>query len=109
MQTAEGARDATSNILQRVRELSVQSANGIYSDNDRATLDAEVKQLTSELDRIAESTAFNGQKVLDGSLGTLKLQVGSEAGDTIDLKVKGFSSAELGGAEGGVDVWGALA
>jgi flagellin len=109
IQTAEGALDATSNILQRVRELSVQSANGIYSDTDRATLDAEVKQLTSELDRIAESTAFNGQKILDGSLGTLKLQVGSEAGDTIDLKVKGFSAAELGGAEGGGDVVGAVA
>jgi flagellin len=109
IQTAEGALDATSNILQRVRELSVQSANGIYSDADRATLDAEVKQLTSELDRIAESTAFNGQKILDGSLGTLKLQVGAEAGDTIDLKVKGFSAAELGGAAGGGDVVGAVA
>jgi flagellin len=92
-----------------VRELSVQSANGIYSDNDRATLDAEVKQLTSELDRIAESTAFNGQNILDGSLGTLKLQVGAEAGDTIDLEVQGFSAAELGGAEGGGDVVGAVA
>jgi flagellin len=109
IQTAEGALDATSNILQRVRELSVQSANGIYSDNDRATLDAEVKQLTSELDRIAESTAFNGQKILDGSLGTLKLQVGAEAGDTIDLEVQGFSAAELGGAAGGGDVIGTAA
>ncbi len=108
IQTAEGALDATSNILQRVRELSVQSANGIYSDSDRATLDAEVKQLTSELDRIAESTAFNGQKILDGSLGTLKLQVGAEAGDTIDVAVKGFSAAELGGAAGG-DVVGSAA
>jgi flagellin len=109
IQTAEGALDATSNILQRVRELSVQSANGIYSDNDRATLDAEVKQLTSELDRIAGSTSFNGQNILDGSLGTLKLQVGAEAGDTIDLTVQGFSAAELGGAEGGGDVVGAAA
>jgi flagellin len=107
IQTAEGALDATSNILQRVRELSVQSANGIYSDNDRATLDAEVKQLTSELDRIAGSTSFNGQNILDGSLGTLKLQVGAEAGDTIDLTVQGFSAAELGGAAGGGDVVGA--
>jgi flagellin len=102
IQTAEGALDATSNILQRVRELSVQSANGIYSDNDRATLDAEVKQLTSELDRIAESTAFNGQKILDGSLGTLTLQVGSEAGDTIGIDVQGFSSSALGGSGGDI-------
>jgi flagellin len=100
VQTAEGALDASTNILQRVRELSVQSSNGIYSDSDRATLNAEVDQLTAELDRIAESTAFNGQNILDGSLGTLSLQVGSEAGDTIDLDIKGFSASALGGAGG---------
>ena len=52
IQTAEGALDETTNILQRMRELAIQSANGIYSDTDRATLDAEVQQLKSELDRI---------------------------------------------------------
>ncbi len=109
VQTAEGALDATTNILQRVRELSVQSSNGIFSDSDRSTLNAEVEQLTAELDRIAGSTTFNGQNILDGSLGTLSLQVGSEAGDTIDLTVQGFSAAELGGAEGGADVVGAAA
>lgn len=106
IQTAEGALDATTNILQRVRELSVQSANGIYSDTDRSTLNAEVEQLTAELDRIAGSTTFNGQNILDGSLGTLTLQVGSEAGDTIDIGVQGFSAAELGGTQGGGDVVG---
>jgi flagellin len=106
IQTAEGALDATSNILQRVRELSVQSSNGIYSDTDRATLNAEVEQLTAELDRIAESTTFNGLNILDGSLGSLKLQVGSEAGDTIGIEVQGFSANSLGGAAGG-DVVGA--
>jgi flagellin len=100
VQTAEGALDATTNILQRVRELSVQSANGIYSDTDRATLNAEVAQLTAELDRIAETTSFNGQNILDGSLGTLTLQVGSEAGDTIALDIKGFSASALGGSGG---------
>jgi flagellin len=100
VQTAEGALDAGTNILQRIRELSVQSSNGIYSDTDRATLNAEVEQLTAELDRIAESTKFNGQNILDGSLGTLTLQVGSEAGDTIDLKVQGFSASALGGSGG---------
>jgi flagellin len=109
IQTAEGALDATTNILQRVRELSVQSANGIYSDTDRATLDAEVEQLTSELDRIAGSTSFNGQNILDGSLGTLTLQVGAETGDTIAIDVQGFSASELGGAAGGGDVVGAAA
>jgi flagellin len=108
VQTAEGALDATTNILQRVRELSVQSANGIYSDSDRATLDAEVEQLTSELDRIAETTSFNGQNILDGSLGTLTLQVGAQAGDTIGVDIQGFSSGELGGASGG-DIVGTAA
>jgi flagellin len=102
VQTAEGALDATTNILQRIRELSVQSANGIYSDADRSTLNAEVEQLTAELDRIAESTTFNGQNILDGSLGTLTLQVGSESGDTIDLNVQGFSSSALGGSGGDI-------
>ena len=64
VQTAEGALDETTNILQRVRELSIQSSNGIYSDSDRSTLNAEVEQLISEIDRIAETTSFNGQNIL---------------------------------------------
>ena len=62
IQTAEGALAETTNILQRMRELSIQSANGIYGDSDRATLDAEVQQLVAELDRIAETTSFNGDE-----------------------------------------------
>ncbi len=102
IQTAEGALDETTNILQRMRELAIQSANGIYSDTDRATLDAEVQQLKAEIDRIAESTAFNGQNILDGSLGNVALQVGSEANQTIDFSIDGFSSASLGGASGDI-------
>lgn len=100
IQTAEGALDETTNILQRMRELSIQSANGIYSDSDRATLNAEVQQLKAELDRIAETTSFNGQKVLDGSLGKVALQVGSEANQTIEFSLQGFSSSSLGGSGG---------
>jgi len=100
IQTAEGALDETSNILQRMRELAIQSANGIYSNEDRATLDAEVQQLKAEMDRIAETTSFNGQKVLDGSLTDLALQVGSEANQTISFGIQGFSSGSLGGAGG---------
>ncbi len=105
IQTAEGALDETTNILQRMRELSIQAANGIYSDADRSTLDAEVQQLKSELDRIAESTTFNGQPVLDGSLGNVTLQVGSEAGDTIDLSITAMDTDSLGGGNG-ADVTG---
>jgi len=102
IQTAEGALDETTNILQRMRELAIQSANGIYSDADRSTLDAEVQQLKAELDRIAESTTFNGQPILNGSLENVTLQVGSEEGDTIDLSIQGFSSSSIGGSSGDI-------
>ncbi|MFL0803037.1 MAG: flagellar biosynthesis protein FliC [Agarilytica sp.] len=100
IQTAEGALDETTNILQRMRELAIQSANGIYSDTDRATLNAEVQQLKAEVDRIADSTSFNGQNILDGSLGDVALQVGSNANQTIEFGIDGFSSSSLGGSGG---------
>ncbi|MGH1440866.1 MAG: flagellin [Cellvibrionaceae bacterium] len=101
IQTAEGALDETTNILQRMRELSIQSSNGIYSDSDRSTLDAEVQQLKAEIDRIAETTSFNGQKILDGSLGELSLQVGSQANETIAVEVGELDSKGLGAGNGG--------
>lgn len=107
IQTAEGALQETTNILQRMRELSIQSANGIYSDSDRATLDAEVKQLILELDRIAETTSFNGQKLLDGSLGKVQLQVGADANQTIELKVQAMDAKTLGMGSVSVDILGA--
>ncbi|MGS2718930.1 flagellin N-terminal helical domain-containing protein, partial [Eionea flava] len=96
IQTAEGALDESTNILQRMRELAVQSSNGIYSDSDRATLDAEVQQLVAELDRISETTSFNGQKILDGTQGSIELQVGSEANETISFEIAAVSSSTLG-------------
>ena len=109
IQTAEGAMDESTNILQRMRELSIQSANGIYSDADRATLDAEVQQLISELDRIAETTAFNGQSLLDGSLGEISLQVGSEANETIDFEIQALDAQTLGMGSTSVDLLGGAA
>jgi len=106
IQTAEGAMEETTNIMQRMRELSIQSANGIYNDGDRATLNAEVQQLIAEVDRIAETTSFNGQTLLDGSLGQVDLQVGSEANQTISLNIDTLDSKNLGGSAGG-DVIGA--
>ncbi|MFT7560562.1 MAG: flagellin [Flavobacteriales bacterium] len=102
IQTAEGGLDEVTNILQRMRELSIQSSNGIYSDVDRSTLDAEVQQLKSEMDRIASSTTFNGQPLLDGSLDDVKLQVGSEANQTIDMSIPGFSTSSLGSSSGDI-------
>jgi len=102
VQTAEGAMQETTNMLQRIRELSIQSANGIYNDDDRKTLDAEVQQLKDEIDRIAETTSFNGQKLLDGSLGNTVLQVGSQAYETMEVSIGSFSTYSLGGSSGDV-------
>jgi len=106
IQTAEGALQESTNILQRMRELSIQSANGIYSNADRSTLDAEVQQLIQELDRIATSTSFNGQKLLDGSLGKVNLQVGSDANQTITMKIPAMDAKTLGMGFVGVDMLG---
>lgn len=107
IQTAEGALDETTNILQRMRELAIQSANGIYDDANRATLDAEVQQLIQELDRIAKTTTFNGQPLLDGSLGDVELQVGSQANQTIKIEIQALDAKSLGMGTVAVDVLGA--
>ena len=106
IQTAEGALDESTNILQRMRELSVQSANGSYTEGNRDTLNAEVQQLVKELDRISETTSFNGQNVLDGSLGTIALQVGAESNQTIEFKIGDMDSDSLGLGSTTADVSG---
>lgn len=107
IQTAEGALQETTNILQRMRELSIQSANGIYSDADRATLDAEVQQLVQELDRISKSTSFNGQNLLDGTLKKVNLQVGPSDGQTIEMRIPSVDAKTLGMGSVSVDMLGA--
>jgi len=82
-QTAEGSLKASGDILQRVRELAVQSANASNSAGDRQALQQEVGQLVSELDRISQTSEFNGQKLLDGTFGTQQFQVGANANQTI--------------------------
>jgi flagellin len=95
-QTAEGALGAAGTILQRVRELAVQSANATNSASDRAALNAEVSQLTSELDRIAKTTEFNGQKLLDGTFGSATFQVGANANQTITATTANFTTSKYG-------------
>jgi len=95
-QTAEGALQQSTNILQRMRDLSIQSANGSNSDSDRAALQKEVSALQSELTRIAETTTFGGRKLMDGSFGTSSFQVGSNAYETIDVTVKNASASAIG-------------
>ncbi len=95
-QTAEGALSEGGNILQRIRELSVQSANATNSSTDRQALQAEVGQLVSELDRIATNTEFNGQKLLDGTFGAAVFQVGANANQTIQTTTSNFRTSQYG-------------
>ena len=95
-QTAEGALKASGDILQRVRDLGVQSANATNSAGDRKAIQAEVGQLLSELDRISTTTEFNGQKLLDGSFGSATFQVGANANQTITATTGNFRTTTYG-------------
>jgi len=121
-QTAEGALQESTNILQRMRELAVQSANDTNSTSDRASLNDEVVQLQAELDRIAVTTEFNGRKVIDGTMTDATFQVGANAGtsQTISFDIQSALAADLsqvgtnieapaGTAISSTDVTGALA
>jgi flagellin len=99
-QTAEGALKAAGDILQRVRELAVQSANATNSASDRQALNQEVTQLVSELDRIAQTAEFNGQKILDGTFGTAKYQVGANANQTIVASTANLRTTVYGNNQG---------
>ncbi len=94
-QTAEGALQETTNALQRIRELAVQSANSTNSASDRASLQAEVNQLKQEIDRIASTTEFNGLKLLDGSFTAQSFQVGANPNQTIEFTIAGASGSHL--------------
>lgn len=95
-QTAEGALGTVGDSLQRIRELAVQSANDTNSTSDRAALNNEVAQLISEINRVARSTEFNGQAVLDGSLSDLVFQVGANQGQTISVDGVDAKGSNLG-------------
>ncbi|WP_326541690.1 flagellin N-terminal helical domain-containing protein [Pseudorhodoferax sp.] len=84
-QTAEGALGKVGDMLQRMRELAVQSSNATNSTNDRKALQAEVSQLIDEIDRVAKQTSFNGTKILDGSFSGAVFQVGANSGDNITV------------------------
>ena len=95
IKTSEGALTEVSNMLQRMRELAVQSANGTNNSADQATLDLEVQQLKVEIDRIASSTQFNSQNVLDGTFKNV-LQIGDRPSHTLDLEMGSVRTADLG-------------
>jgi len=95
-QTAEGALSTTGDALQRIRELAVQSINDTNSSADRQALNNEASQLIAEINRISNSTQFNGQNILDGSLSTLTFQVGANQGQTIQVDGVDSRTSQLG-------------
>ena len=94
-QTAEGALEQSTAILQRMRDLSLQSANGSNSSEERKALNSEVNEMKKELDRIANTTSFGGKKLLDGSFGTTTFQVGAAANETISVNIAEMSTKSL--------------
>ncbi len=100
-QTAEGALDEVTNMLQRIRELAVQASNGTYSTDDLTNIKAEVTELQAQITSIKSNTEFNGIKLFDGTAGTsgtVTVQVGANAADTVDLK---FDEIDLDDAVAG--------
>ncbi len=95
VQTAEGALAEVHDMLQRMNELAVQASNGTQTDVDRSYIDSEIQELKIEIDRVANSTTFNEQNLLDGSFTGKKLQVGSESGDSIDIEIDGMKLNDL--------------
>ncbi|MBA4215519.1 MAG: flagellin [Polaromonas sp.] len=96
-QTAEGALGKVGDMLQRMRELAVQSANASNNSSDRTALNAEVQQLRQEIDRVAKTTSFNGTKLIDGSFANATFQVGANAGEGISIdSIVNSDSAALG-------------
>jgi flagellin len=96
IQTAEGSLQEVHSILHRLRELAVQSANAIYSEQDRSLLQIEVSQLIQEIDRIAETTEFNRFKILDGSNQDFQFQVGANPGQDITVVMKTMTAEAIG-------------
>lgn len=98
-QTAEGAMQESTNILQRMRELAIQARNDSNSEDDRAALNKEFAAMSDELTRIAESTNLNGKNLLDGSAATMTFQVGSNSGDSNQITLTlsdSFAASTLG-------------
>ena len=103
MQTAEGALNEVTNMLQRMRELATQSLNGSYNDTDRKSLDAEVQQLKQEIDRVATTTQFNNQNILDGSYKNRVFQIGDKPDASLAVNISSVKTKDLGlGTGGGV-------
>ena len=100
VQVADGALSGVNDMLQRMRELAVEAANGTYTDSQRSNIDREVQSLMAEIARVASDTEFNGIKILSGSVSTaasaVTLQVGADSGQTIAFTIGTMSTTQLG-------------
>ena len=102
VQTAEGALNEVHDMLQRMNELAVKGENGTLSSVDQSYIQAEIKQLMTEIDRVADTTTFNEQNLLDGSFTGKGLQVGAEAGQHIDISIKSMGMDALASSASGI-------
>ncbi len=100
VQTAEGALAEVHDMLQRMNELAVQAANGTQTSTDRGYINSEIQALTSEIDRVASTTTFNEQNLLDGSFQNKGLQVGAESNQLISISITALSAKGLGLSDG---------
>ncbi|UPR29382.1 flagellin [Vibrio crassostreae] len=95
MQTAEGAMNETTNIMQRMRDLSLQASNGSNSSSERVAIQEEVTALNDELNRIAETTSFGGKKLLNGSFGHTSFQIGGSSGEAVQIGLKSMRTDDI--------------
>ncbi|PMN46720.1 flagellin [Vibrio lentus] len=95
MQTAEGAMNETTNIMQRMRDLSLQASNGSNSQAERTAIQEEVTALNDELNRIAETTSFGGKKLLNGSFGSSSFQIGGSSGEAVQIGLKNMRTDDI--------------
>jgi flagellin len=104
VQTAEGALGEVHGNLTRMRELAIQAANGTLNTGDRAALETEFGALVEEIDRVADQTDFNGTQLLDGTVASVAIQVGTESGETISITLEDMTEAGLGLTGGTFDL-----
>jgi flagellin len=106
-QTAEGALNEVTNMLQRVRELAVQAGSDTYADTDRDNIQAEVDELTAQIGQVVTNSEFNGVQLFDGSVATVTVMAGANDADTIDITLDDLTALTSGGgAAGSFDVTG---
>ncbi|SMF72592.1 flagellin [Allosphingosinicella indica] len=98
-QTAEGALNEVTNMLQRIRELAVQSASGTYSDDDRTNLQEEVKALGAQINDIVANTKFNGVTLFGSADGSFAIQTGANSGDQVTISITGLDVSSASGAD----------